>query len=330
MWVYIVIYHPTGEHSMINKDLRIAVICGGASSEREVSLRSGKAVYGALCSAGYKNTVLFDLTKESMGELLSTPIDVAFLALHGKGGEDGCIQGMLELAGIPYTGSGVESSACCMDKIRTKELLVAANIPTASFIKLSKDQCQDRAAAAKLIAESIGLPAVLKSPCEGSSIGVYIAKNICEIEKYMDGVFSYGDELLAEAFLDGTEITLPILGNRELKILPPVEITSENEFYDFDAKYTQGMCHHIIPARISDGDLNKVREIGERAYKQLGCRGISRIDFIIDKEKGPMVIEINTLPGMTEMSLFPDSARYAGISFSELCERIIAYALEKK
>ena len=315
---------------MINKDLRIAVVCGGVSSEREVSLRSGSAVYSSLHSAGYENAFLFDLTKESMCELLTSRIDVAFLALHGKGGEDGCIQGMLELAGIPYTGSGVEASACCMNKVRTKELLAAARIPTAPFVKLSKSECADRERAVKYIVESIGLPVVLKSPCEGSSIGVYIARNEAETEKYIDSVFSYGDELLAEAFLDGTEITLPILGNGELLILPPVEITSENEFYDFEAKYTQGMCHHIIPAGISEKELSEVREIGERAYKQLGCKGISRIDFIIDKVKGPMVIEINTIPGMTEMSLFPDSAKYAGISFTELCERIIAYALERK
>ena len=315
---------------MINKDLRIAVVCGGISSEREVSLRSGKAVYNALYSAGYQNAFLFDLTKESMGKLLDDQPDVAFLALHGKGGEDGCIQGMLELAGIPYTGSGVQSSACCMDKIRTKELLRAADIPTAPFVKLTKKGCADRERAAKYISDSVGLPAVLKSPCEGSSIGVYIAKNVEEIIEFTDGVFTYGDELLAEAFLDGTEITLPILGNGELVILPPVEITSENEFYDYHAKYTQGMCHHIIPARISEKELAEVRKIGEGAYKQLGCKGIARIDFIIDKVKGPMVIEINTLPGMTEMSLFPDSARYEGIYFTELCERIIAYALEEK
>ena len=313
---------------MVRKDLKIAVIYGGVSSEREVSLRSGKAVYEALLNGGFTNVTLFDLTRESMGQLLSMDIELAYLALHGKGGEDGCIQGMLELAGIPYTGSGVEASACCMDKIRTKELLLASGLPTPRFMKFSEAEAFDREKTAELIADTLGLPVVLKSPCEGSSIGVFIVKERSEIKGYIDEIFKYGDNLLAEEYADGTELTLPILGNRDLTVLPPIEITSENEFYDFESKYTEGMCHHIIPARISEYDSEKVKNIGKKAYECLGCAGLSRIDFIIDKQKGPMVIEINTLPGMTAMSLFPDSARSVGISFSELTEKVVEYALE--
>ena len=310
------------------KDLRITVIHGGVSSEREVSLRSGKAVYNALLRGGFNNVTLFDLTKENIGDLLRIDTDVAYLALHGKGGEDGCVQGMLELMGVPYTGSRVQASACCMDKIRTKELLLYAGLPTPKYVRLGLSDCADRARTAEMLGATLGFPLVLKSPCEGSSIGVYIVKTPIEAEKCIDDIFKYGDTLLAEEFIDGIELTLPILGNKDPEALPVIEITSENEFYDFESKYTAGMCRHIIPARISDEDMERVSELGRKAYIALGCAGLSRIDFILDKTKGPMIIEINTLPGMTEMSLFPDSARYKGISFEELTERVVKYALE--
>jgi len=310
------------------KELRITVIYGGISSEREVSLRSGKAVFDALSRAGFKNLTLFDLTRESISDICRLKTDLVYLALHGMGGEDGCIQGMLELLGIPYTGSGVETSACCMDKIRTKELLDYAGLPTPKFISLSKEECSDRGETASMLVSRIGLPMVLKSPCEGSSIGVFIVRRSDEVEKYVDEIFKYGNMLLCEEFIDGTELTLPIVGNREPISLPIIEITSENEFYDYESKYTEGMCRHIIPARISSEEMKKVSEIGLRAYTAVGCRGLSRIDFIIDKAKGPMIIEINSSPGMTEMSLFPDSARHAGIPFEELVTMVVTYALE--
>ncbi len=315
---------------MDRKDLNITVIYGGISSEREVSLRSGKAVAEALQRAGYRHVTLFDLRQDTLGDLLKLHTDLAVPVLHGKGGEDGCIQGMLELAGIPYTGSSVEASAVGMNKIRTKQLLQYAGLPTPAFDVIGRSDCDDLEDTAARLTERIGLPMVLKSPCEGSSIGVVIVK---EPESLCDGiqeVFRYGDQLLAEAFVDGVELTLPILGNEDLTVLPAVEITSENEFYDYEAKYTQGMCRHLIPARISDEESAAVNEIGKQAYRLLGCRGLARIDFILDSQKGPMIIEINTLPGMTEMSLFPDSARYAGISFEELTDRMVCLALERQ
>ncbi|MBE6545822.1 MAG: D-alanine--D-alanine ligase [Ruminococcaceae bacterium] len=314
---------------MDRKDLKIVVIYGGMSSEREVSLRSGVAVAESLRRGGYREVALFDLTRESVPSLLSVPMDVAFLALHGEGGEDGCIQGMLELAGIPYTGSSVQTSAVCMDKIRTKELLAYRGIPTPRFAVKHRDECIDREAVARELTESVGLPMVLKSPCQGSSIGVVMVKKESELLSAMEEVFRYGDRLLAEEFVSGTELTLPILGNRELTVLPTVEITSEREFYDYRAKYTQGLCHHIIPARIPSEAEQRVRRVGEQAYRILGCEGLARIDFIWNETQGPMLIEVNTLPGMTEMSLFPDSARFAGVSFEELTDRMIALAWEK-
>ena len=311
------------------KNKNIIVVCGGFSTEREVSLKSGEAVFKGLKNAGFKNVELFDLKSDNMGEILCKHPDVVYLALHGQGGEDGCIQGMLELARIPYTGPGVSASAVCMNKILTKQILEANNIPTAKFIVKRQEECSNLEIISNELIDKVGLPMVLKSPCQGSSIGVVLVKRAEDIAEGISEVFRYGDQLLAEEFLSGVEITLPIYGNDQLTILPDVEITSEREFYDYKAKYTNGLCHHIIPARISEIDRKKIKNIGLKAYKALGCVGLSRIDFIIDKMKGPTVIEVNTLPGMTEMSLFPDSAKSAGISFEELVSRILLLGMNR-
>lgn len=316
--------------SCMNKSIYIMVICGGISTEREVSLRSGSAIFQALKKKGYENVELFDLTRDNMSEIIAKRPDIVFLGLHGKGGEDGCIQGLLELAGIPYTGSGVACSAICMNKILTKRVLDDAGLPTAKFIVYRKEECGDLVKLGKDLVDTIGLPMVLKSPCQGSSIGVVMVKDEGEIVPAVEEVFKYGDHLLAEQFVSGTEITLPIMGNEELTVLPVIEITSEREFYDYTAKYTSGLCHHIIPACIDSKTEREVIEIGKKAYKVLDCCGLSRVDFIVDRIKGPMIIEINTLPGMTDMSLFPDAARYAGISYEGLVERILEYGLSAK
>ena len=177
--------------------------------------------------------------------------------------------------------------------------------------------------------EQISLPMVLKAPSQGSSIGVYIVKEKKEMFSAIKQIFNLEDQLLAETFLEGKEITLPIIGNDEIIVLPDVEIISDNLFYDYQAKYTKGMCQHIIPSRISEEERVQIIEMGEKTYRQLQCKGISRIDFIIDKKNGPMVVEVNTLPGMTEMSLVPDAGRAAGISFEALCERILEYGLQR-
>ena len=181
-----------------------------------------------------------------------------------------------------------------------------------------------------MLISKIGLPMVLKSPCQGSSIGVVIVKRADEIITAMEEVFKYGDYLLAEQFIDGTEITLPIMGNEELTVLPVIEITSERDFYDYTSKYTPGLCHHIIPACIDAVTEKQVIEMGKKAYHILHCCGLARIDFIVDKKNGPMIIEVNTSPGMTDMSLFPDAARYVGISYEELVERILIFGIETR
>ena len=311
------------------KNKYVIVVCGGYSTEREVSVRSGKAVLSGLKTAGFQKVELFDLTKDNMGDIVAKHPDVVYLALHGEGGEDGCIQGMLELAHIPYTGPGVAASAVCMNKILTKQVLEAYGIPTAKFVVKRREECASMASVTKELLDTLGLPMVLKSPCQGSSIGVVIVKREEEIEAGIAEVFRYGNQLLAEEFLTGAEITLPIIGNDTLTVLPDIEITSEREFYDYQAKYTNGLCHHIIPARISEENRTLAKNIGERAYRALDCVGLSRIDFIVDEERGPLVIEVNTIPGMTEMSLVPDSAKAAGISFAELVSEILRLGLTR-
>lgn len=311
----------------MKKDIKIAVVYGGISTEREVSLRSGQAVYEALQEYGFQEVTLFDLHHDNVGELLAMKPDIAYLALHGRGGEDGCIQGVLELAGIPYTGPGVASSAICMNKIYTKNMLKAAGIPTADYIAVHKHAQTNEEICTRILQE-IGLPAVIKAPCQGSSIGVEIVKEAATLPKAVEDIFRYGDQLLAEKFVSGTEITIPIIGNDELTVLPEIEITSEREFYDYKAKYTSGLCHHIIPARIAEEDRAKAVETAKKVYRSFDLCGVSRIDFIIG-EDGPIVLEVNTLPGMTAMSLVPDAARTAGISFPELVARIIELGLQK-
>ncbi len=306
------------------------VICGGISTEREVSLKSGKAIFDALVRKGYTNAELFDLNRNNIKNILEKKPDVVFLGLHGKGGEDGSIQGLLELAGIPYTGPGVATSAVCMDKILTKRVLANAGLPTAKFEVYRKGECIDLEAVSNSLIEKIGLPMVLKSPCQGSSIGVVLVKDEKSMIPAIEEVFKYGDHLLAEQFVDGPELTLPIMGNDELTVLPVIEITSEREFYDYTAKYTSGLCHHIIPATIDKTTEEEVIEIGKKAYKVLDCKVLSRIDFIVDKKNGPMIIEVNTLPGMTDMSLFPDAARYMGIAYDDLVEMLLKLGLTAK
>lgn len=314
----------------MNMNIRIMVVCGGTSTEREVSLRSGKAVYEALLRYGYQNTTLFDLGESNVGDILTARPDVVYLALHGKGGEDGSIQGMLELAGIPYTGSGIASSAICMDKIFTKRVLESVGLPSAKYAVRTAAECTDLKKTGEELVAELGLPLVLKAPCQGSSIGVVIVRRMEETEAALREVLSYEGRVLAEEFLSGTEITLSIIGNEELTVLPDIEITSEREFYDYKAKYTNGLCHHIIPARISEQDRERAREIGAAAYRALNCRGYARVDMFVEKDRGPMIVEINTLPGMTEMSLVPDAARAAGISFEELVSTVVTLALQKR
>ncbi len=305
---------------------KILVLMGGESTEREVSLRSGKAVAEALRQR-FENVVELDLTRDTLNRITEIAPDCAFIALHGKGGEDGTVQGLLEWMGIPYTGPGTLASALCLDKIMTKKVLTLSGVPTPQFLCISPDADPKEAIGNAI--RVLGLPLVLKANCQGSSIGVAILREREGAEEILKELFTYGDQVLAEKFLSGTELTVPVMGNDKLLVLPPIEITSSGKFYDYESKYTPGGSRHIIPARISPEVEKKVKAIAAKAYSETGCRGLARVDMMLDEKGDPFVIEINTSPGMTETSLFPDAAHAAGISFPELCETLVDLALEK-
>lgn len=312
---------------MSNK--KIMVFLGSNSSEREVSLRSGRAVSEALNRLGYIVST-YDVQHEPLHKILEFQPDLVFLALHGKYGEDGTVQGMLELLGIPYTGSGPAASAICMNKIICKKLLAYENIPTPDFKVFNREEDSDTLQdLTDEILRTFGLPVVIKASKQGSSIGTYIVKEETDIKKSLQEAFTYDEEIFVEKFIKGTEITVSVLGNKDLEVLPIIEITSKNPFYDYDSKYTPGMCEHIIPARIEKSLQETVKQISKHTYKTMGCRGVSRIDFMIDEKGNPYVLEVNTIPGFTQMSLVPDSARAAGMSFDDLVQRIVQLALEK-
>jgi D-alanine-D-alanine ligase len=306
----------------------VLVLMGGLSEEREVSLRSGYGVYNAMQRLGYKVNYL-DLNRDNLESIREINPDVVFIALHGKYGEDGTVQGYLDILGIPYTGAGVECSAICMNKGTTKKLFRFEGIPTADFIIVNKHQYQKSQLDYAQIINQLGLPLVVKPATQGSSIGVYIVKDQEQLAPSIKEAFIYDDEVVIEKFIDGRQLTVSIVGNHELLVLPIIEITAANEFYDYESKYTPGMCEHIIPARISESLRAKVTEISEKAYTAMKCRGYARVDFMVDQDDNPYVLEINTIPGMTEMSLVPDAARAAGISYDELVDKIVRLALDK-
>ncbi len=310
--------------------LKIGVLMGGRSSERDVSLRTGDAIHSALKVKGY-NAVKIDVGFDIVERIKEAGIDLAFLALHGRYGEDGTIQGMLEMLNIPYTGSGVLASALAMDKIATKKMLLFEGLPTPRFKTISKlgTMTNSLENICGQLAQEMGLPLVIKAPTQGSTIGISFVRQEEELVKAFELAFKYDPAALVEEFIEGIELTASVLGNDNPAALPLIEIVSATGVYDYEAKYTAGMSDHIIPPRISPEGQDKVKSLAVSAYKAIGCRGLARVDFIIDHSGAPYILEINTLPGMTATSLFPDAARAAGIEFPELVETLVRLALEK-
>lgn len=307
---------------------KIAVLMGGRSAEREVSLRTGKAIYDALLEKGH-NAVAIDVDENIVENLKKEKVDLAFIALHGKYGEDGTIQGLLEMLNLPYTGPGLLASAIAIDKIMTKKLLVFSGLPTPRYLFISKhDLLADNVKVVDKIKSELGLPVVIKAPTQGSSIGIAFVNKEEDILSGIRLAMEYDDEILIEEMIQGMEVTASILGNRDPLALPLVEITSATGVYDYEAKYTVGMSDHIIPARLPEEIQKEIQEIAIKTYKVIGCRGLSRVDFIIGKDFKPYVLEVNTIPGMTATSLYPDAARAAGITFPDLIEKIMELALE--
>lgn len=310
--------------------LKIGVLYGGKSTEREVSLRSGEAVYQGLKSKGYQVVKIDTGQPDFIQQLKTENIDVAFLALHGKFGEDGTVQGLLEILEIPYTGPDVTTSAIAMNKIITKKLLVNDGIATADFLTYSQADIDQRGMT-QICNEIIGrlsLPVVIKAPTQGSTIGIYFVKSKNDLPDALLNALQYDPVIMAEKFITGTEITVTVLGNKEPRVLPQIEIVSTTGVYDYEAKYTVGMSDHIIPPRLPEEILAVSAELALRTYRTLGCRGLSRVDFIVTEDGKAYVLEVNTLPGMTETSLVPDAARAAGIEFPDLLELLIKLALE--
>lgn len=270
-----------------------------------------------------------DFTPETIHRIREYSPDVVFITLHGKNGEDGTVQGYLELLGIPYTGSGVLASAVCMNKVITKKLLSYEGLPTADFQVIKKRGFNRDLFNPDLLMEDFGLPLVVKPATQGSSVGTSIVRKRKNIVPALELALSLDEEILVEKFIAGTELTVTVLGKDNLKTLPVIEIVPKNEYYDYESKYMPGMSDHLIPARISEEERERVEEISCKAYDAVGCRGYGRIDLILDRGGNPYILEINTLPGMTGTSLVPDAARAAGIKFPELLDLFVKMALEK-
>ncbi|MGC8766426.1 MAG: D-alanine--D-alanine ligase family protein [Brevinematia bacterium] len=304
------------------KTKNIAILMGGLSSEREVSIRSGENVYNALVNLGF-NVTKMDVDANIFKKLIKDNIDVAVIMLHGKYGEDGIIQGVLELLGIPYTGCDVLTSAIGMNKIITKELFRANGIPTAQYIRL-EPQDPDKSYEEIL---KLGLPVVLKPVDEGSSVGVEIIRDEDQLSGKIRNYLRRHPNSFAEKAIIGTEITIGAIGKGDdITVLPIMELRPKKEFYDYEAKYTKGMTDFIIPAEISKEQEEVVVEFTKKAFKILNCKGVVRFDAIISKDDGiPYFLEVNTIPGMTETSDIPAMAKAAGISFEEVVLKILEY-----
>jgi len=299
------------------KSKKIAVLMGGLSAEREVSLASGAAVHQALLTRGY-DSVAIDVGRDLPQTLIREGVDAAFIALHGRYGEDGCVQGLLELMNIPYTGSGVLASALAMHKLYSKQTFASSGILTAPF------QLVRRGQQVSLKDLSFGLPVVVKPVQEGSSVGISIVKTENELDAAVELAFRYDDEILVEQFIKGQEVQVGILDDSPIGA---IEIIPKNEFYDFEAKYTNGMAEHVFPARLEKPLYEKALQVGLAAHRALGCRGYSRVDLLVTSQEECYVLEVNTLPGMTALSLLPEiAAKGAGLVFESLVERIIQSA----
>ena len=312
----------------------IAVILGGISTEREISLRSGEAIFNSLVRNGYKVIKIDPKTDNIYQKLIENKIELAFIALHGKGGEDGSIQGLLETAGIPYTGSGVLVSSLTMNKIYTQTVLRYNGVLVPDFITISQEKYLNNSIEdlKKEIEDNLGFPVLVKAPSQGSTLGIYfINKEDIAYEEQLDyalrEAFKFEENLLIEKMIaPSDEITIGLLGNKEVFPLPTLEITTVSGYYDYTSKYTKGLCEHIIPARLPADIRNKAKKIAVESYSLLGCKGFARADFMIQGED-VYLIDINTIPGFTEMSLLPDAAQAIGITFDQLTEYIVKMAL---
>lgn len=307
------------------RKLRVAVLMGGKSPEYEVSLATGREALKHLDKTKYlisPITISRDGQRGFSKVLRKKRIDVVFIAMHGPFGEDGTVQGMLELLGIPYTGSGVLASALGMNKIMFRKIMEREKIPVPKYLVFEKRE------SLKNIWRFFKNPPIFVKPHnQGSSVGASIVKKKSQVEKALRRAFSYSDPVLVEEYLDGVEVSCGVLGNDKPFALPIAEIVPKNEFFDYEAKYTPGKADEIVPARISKNLTSKVQKTAVSVFKAIGARGFARVDMII-VGRTPVVLEINTIPGLTSVSILPKEAAAAGISYPKLLDRIIELALE--
>ncbi len=310
--------------------MRIGVLMGGRSLERDISLRTGIRVSRALRELGHE-VVEFDVDENLVPDLKKASLDLVYIALHGKFGEDGTVQELLEILGIPYTGPGVFSSAMGFNKALSKEVFLRNGIPTPPFFVLSEATFEEMGAVAALsvAGEKLGYPLVVKPVAQGSALGVRIVEEESALPEAVRSALHYDDRILLEKFVEGTEVAVSILGNSELEALPVVEVVPRGGFFDFESRYTLGATDYYCPARLPDEISRRVVEVSLKAHRVLECQNLSRVDIIVDREGVPMVLELNISPGMTESSLLPLAAEAAGMSFTRLVERLVELALEK-
>lgn len=302
---------------------KIGVICGGLSSERAISLKSGRAIYDALLKHGFSVEEI-DLESEDEQTVITTlrsaSIDVVFIAMHGRFGEDGQLQAILEKIDMVYVGSDSLASAFAMDKITSRRIFQEHNIPVPPYRVFDIDSKID------LLGEKLKFPFVVKPCAQGSSIGISLVRTPEEIQQALSVAFCHDRTVIIEDYIKGKEITVGIL---EHAALEPIEIVSKNQFFDFQAKYNAGMTDYLLPAPIASDLREKIKELSLRAHRALGCRHFSRVDLVLDEQDNPFVLEVNTIPGFTATSLLPKAARYQGIAFPKLCLKLLDMALKE-
>jgi D-alanine-D-alanine ligase len=295
---------------------KVAVLLGGKSAERDVSLKSGGMVLAALREKGV-DAHPFDPKEKDVEDLVKERFARVFIALHGRFGEDGTVQGVLEWLGIPYTGSGVLASALAMDKVRTKRLWAAEGLPTAPYEVLGKDSDL------KAVAKRLGVPLFVKPASEGSSVGMSKVRAAGGLDEAYALAVNYDPVVIAEKFIDGPELTVAIVGD---DVLPIIRIETPREFYDYEAKYIANDTRYLIPCGVPEKKEKELQALCLKAFRALGCRGWGRVDLMLDKRGRPFLLEVNTSPGMTDHSLVPMAARAVGMSYEELCMKVLELA----
>lgn len=309
----------------VNKFGRIGVLMGGPSTEREISLESGKAVYESLKEKGI-DVIAIDIETEDIERninlIKSYKIDCAFIALHGRFGEDGQIQALLDDLDIPYTGSGISASKLAMDKIASRQIFTKHGLAVPPYQIIDKILNGNH----YRIDKDLNFPLVVKPATHGSSIGLSIVDQKDDLDKAVDLAFGFDERIIVEEYIKGREVTVGVLDEQAL---PVIEIIPKKRFFDYEAKYTVGMTDYVVPAQLEEGLARKIQSAGLSAHRLLGCFGCSRVDMILSEDNIPVVLEVNTIPGLTSISLLPKAARVVGINFLELCISLIRLAYEK-